>query len=111
MSDELKACPWCHDGGKPQLCPAMISADSEVLSDAVVECVSCGATGPYDTDGHDDVAIARWNTRPSISEEKVEEMANEINQAIFANTGCGVAQLARMDVLGILSKHLSGEVK
>lgn len=46
-------------------------------------------------------------TRPPFDVDKVaEEIANEVNQAIFAYTGCGVAQLAGMNVLGITEKHL-----
>lgn len=65
----------------------------------------------YDLEGiHRHVKKARAERkaiRPPFDVDKVaEEIADEVNQAIFAYTGCGVAQLAGMNVLGIAEKHL-----
>jgi len=73
MSEPLSPCPWCPNGGEPEVYRPMQVAATHRFH---VRCKACGAMGPYtETDGRE-AAIAGWNRRaePMLSDAVVDQL-------------------------------------
>jgi len=67
----LKPCPFCPDGGRPEIHDDLRDLGMVDLPEAYVTCAECCAEGPYYSgDGNiRELAIAAWNRRPTSPDQ------------------------------------------
>lgn len=75
QTSELKKCPFCPDGGKPEARNIAVRLGDPEWS---VCCQTCGMMGPYTRT--QEVAILSWNTHPTEQEDALRSENAELKR-------------------------------